>query len=399
MYSVTAPAIDCDIQSGNRPDNANQQKETETPKSDFVIGPETSSRREFKSVEPDEIAAKILQMHVAADVLIDAAASRPKLVDGEEDPSFEMPGILLRPRNEPLLESQSTASATEKALEPKIVVPRKNGPSFKALLLSTLVVAGAGGGALALGMANLFQQDDPTSRFVETELITPSHTIESLIAADTLSSAQDSSKSTLLPNASFSAAATSRQVAVAKQRIRNAFAVGNTGNSSLALSDLKENHSAGLSDEKAQERLARIGTSVAAKASPRSANSYPQFASTARDVPIPRDFSGQRRPARTEQIERSQPGQNLSGAAAKQAPQSSTIKTTADVSYPNVGKILASVNFRNSEDKDATVLAVIPENTEVRFDECGTWWCGVLYDGQTGYVGQKFLEKTAQKVE
>jgi hypothetical protein len=399
MYSVTAPAIDFDIQSGNRPDNANQQKESETPGSDFTIGPETSSRQEFKSVEPDEIAAKILQMHVAADVTIDAEVPRPKLVDGEEDATFEMPGILLRPRKEPLLQSQSMASATERAIEPKVIVPRKNGPSFKALLLSTLVVAGAGGGAVALGMAGLFQQDDSTSRFVETELITPSHTIESLINADALSSAHGSSKSTLSASASFSAAATSRQVAVAKQRIRNAFAVGNTGNSSLALSDLKENHSDGQSDEKAQERLARIGTSVAAKASSRSVNPYPQFASTARDVPLPRDFKGQRSPARTEQIERSQPDQDHSGAATKQAPQSATDKTTADVSYPNVGKILASVNFRNSEDKDATVLAIIPENTEVRFDECGTWWCGVLYDGQTGYVGQKFLEKTAQKVE
>jgi hypothetical protein len=399
MYSVTAPAIDCDIQSGNRPDNANQQKETETPKSDFVIGPKTSSRREFKSVEPDEIAAKILQMHVAADIPIDAEVPRPKLVDSEEDASFEMPGILLRPRKEPLLESQSTACATEKALEPKIVVLRKNGPSFKALLLSTLVVAGAGGGALALGMAGFFQQDDSTSRFVETELITPSHTIESLIDADALASTQYSSKSTLSPSAPFSAAATSRQVAVAKQRIRNAFAVGNTGNSSLALSDLKENHSDGLSDKKAQERLARIGTSVAAIASTRSANSYPQFASTARDIPLPRDFSGQKSPVRTEPIERSQSGQDLSGVANNQVPPTSTIKTTSDVSYPNVGKILASVNFRNSEDKDATVLAIIPENTEVRFDECGTWWCGVLYDGQTGYVGQKYLERTAQKVE
>ncbi|CTQ54080.1 hypothetical protein LP7551_02612 [Roseibium album] len=399
MYSVTAPAIDCDIQSGNRPDNANQKKETKTPSSELIIGAKSNSRREFKSVEPDEIAAKILQMHVAADVPIDSEASRPKLVDGEEDPSFEMPGILLRPRKEPLLESQSTASATEKTFEPKVDVLRKNGPSFKALLLSTFVVAGAGGGALALGMAGLMQQDDSTSRFVETELITPSHTIESLIDADTLSSAQGSSKSTLSPSASFSAAATSRQVAVAKQRIRNAFAVGNTGNNSLALSDLKKNHSDGLSDEKAQERLARIGTSDAARASSRGVNPYPQFASTARDIPLPRDFKGQRSPVRTEQIKRSQASNDLSGAAAKQAPQTPTTETNADVSFPNVGKILASVNFRNSEDKDATVLAVIPENTEVRFDECGTWWCGVLYDGRTGYVGQKYLERTAQKVE
>jgi hypothetical protein len=399
MYSVTAPAIDCDIQSGNRPDNASQQKEPKTPKSELIIGPHINSQHELKSVEPSEIAAKILQMHVSAEETTEVEAPRPKLVENEEDANFEMPGILLRPRKAPQFESRSTTSGTEKASEPKLAMLRKNGPSFKALVLSTLVVAGAGSAALAFGMAGLFQHDDSDSRIVETELITPSPTIESLISADALSSTSNNQTSSHAPNKTFSAAATSRQVAVAKQRIRNAFAVGNTGNNSPALSDLKENHSDGLPDEKVQERLARFGATVPVQPSTRSSRSYPQFASTARDVPLPRDFSGQTNPVRTEQIERSQANRDLEITATKHAPQVSSGKPTPDASHPNVGKILASVNFRNSEDKDATVLAVIPENAEVLFDECGTWWCGVLYQGKTGYVGQKYVERTAQKVE
>ena len=75
----------------------------------------------------------------------------------------------------------------------------------------------------------------------------------------------------------------------------------------------------------------------------------------------------------------------------------STPETSAAASdFPLSAKIKSSVNLREAQNKDATVLAVIPAGAEVRFNTCGNWWCGVQYDGKTGYVGESFLEPQQQ---
>ena len=52
--------------------------------------------------------------------------------------------------------------------------------------------------------------------------------------------------------------------------------------------------------------------------------------------------------------------------------------------YPHSGKTTASVNMRSSEQKNSEIIAVIPGNTAISFNECGKWWCGVEYEGKTG---------------
>ncbi|WP_415717187.1 SH3 domain-containing protein [Roseibium sp.] len=372
MYSVTAPAFDCDFQSGNLPDNAAKQQDTlfqnTNPSKPFYQEEQTGLR----PVEPSEIAAKILQMHGAAEEKLEAATRQPRLVESEDDHGFEMPGVLLRPRKEPRHE----VSVPEPALlakEPSIYADTaKRGPSFKSLALFTLIVAGASGTYMMLGMPGLDRQAAEESRLVQTELISPAPTIESLIAEDSLNSAKNAEPS-----------ATPREVALAKQRIRNAFAVGNTSRPASAseVQPLPANSTGNL-----EARALASG----------QAGVYPLYASTAKHVPLPVVNQGQQPQVTAPVTSEEGPAPTASPVLEPSTPATTEQTLTPDPAYPNTGKILASVNLRESEDKDATVLAVIPENTDVRFNECGTWWCGVIHDGKTGFVGQKYLERSVQ---
>lgn len=62
-------------------------------------------------------------------------------------------------------------------------------------------------------------------------------------------------------------------------------------------------------------------------------------------------------------------------------------------SHPYFGVTTVDVNLRESDDNGAEILMVLPQGTEVRFSECGQWWCSVTHEGLTGYVGQRFIAR------
>ena len=57
------------------------------------------------------------------------------------------------------------------------------------------------------------------------------------------------------------------------------------------------------------------------------------------------------------------------------------------------GTITASVNLRATGTKNGKIIGVVPEGSEVSFNDCGKWWCEVVHDGKTGFVGQKFVDR------
>jgi uncharacterized protein YgiM (DUF1202 family) len=54
--------------------------------------------------------------------------------------------------------------------------------------------------------------------------------------------------------------------------------------------------------------------------------------------------------------------------------------------------VTANVNLRKSDQKDAEVLAVIPESAKIAVGSCDKWWCEVQYAGKSGFVGVKFVD-------
>ncbi len=64
----------------------------------------------------------------------------------------------------------------------------------------------------------------------------------------------------------------------------------------------------------------------------------------------------------------------------------------ADSQTSQSGHVTASVNLRGDDKKDAQILAVVPEDAEVKVGACDKWWCAVTYEGQTGFVGVKYVK-------
>lgn len=71
----------------------------------------------------------------------------------------------------------------------------------------------------------------------------------------------------------------------------------------------------------------------------------------------------------------------------------SQIQDLREAPSPKSGTTTATVNLRETEDKNAKIVAVLPEGTEVRYSDCSKWWCNVAHGGKSGYVGQKFLAR------
>lgn len=72
-------------------------------------------------------------------------------------------------------------------------------------------------------------------------------------------------------------------------------------------------------------------------------------------------------------------------------PLSASAETSPDAEE-QPASVTADVNLRKSDEKDAEVLAVIPDNSKVDVGTCGKWWCEVSYAGKSGFVGVKFID-------
>jgi len=381
MYFVSVPAAACDDQTGDIPDNAPPKSQKADLK---LVAPSKASAVETEPPEPDpsSLAARILQMHATAEPEEKPGCRPPRFVGDQDDTSFEVPGVLKRgasPPRKPGLDPEP--------VPPPVTAPpgpsAGTGPSFKAMLISTIFALSAAGAAVMVFWPSS-SETPADNRQVATELISAEPTIEGLIDADATANRT--------ANAQNSSGPSSDQIAAAKQRIRLAFADSGRGISSAASQAAVASAPARDAD-KVQARLAPVPSGPAPTLSPHQPAPFPQVASTrATAFAIPA-LSATGQTAQTTLTlapEEQQPG---AAASLEGEPARSEPVIAQDPDYPNSGKILASVNLRQSEDKDGQILTTIPAGTEVSFDTCGTWWCGVSFEGQKGFVGQKFLER------
>ena len=360
MYTVSAPAIDCDSQSGPCPDDATDKHKTKNSfenAAQFRPAPSPDAQR---ALEASEVAAKILQMHDLSRHKEKAVRRSPELVNAADDAEFSMPGVALHPRKEP--EASRTIDDRRKPTTSPVPPAGRNGPGFLALALSTALFAIAGGLLLNFATFGSRSGEESANRLVRTEALTAKPVLAAPLS-DT------GFKQDALPEPK----ATRAQITLAKQRLRQAFAEGNTG-APTAISSRPEK----------QQAVQRSSTPGDLRLSPHP-EGYPMFASAAQDLPLPGGF-GQ---------EGGSPGPGSQPIASTE-PGRADARPPTSPDYPNTGKISASVNLRQSADKNAAVLTVIPEGTKVRFDTCDTWWCGVSFDGRKGFVGRNYLERSVQ---
>ncbi|MCV0425142.1 MAG: hypothetical protein K5905_06700 [Roseibium sp.] len=417
MYYVNVPAASCDEEQGHRTDDAtNKNNKTDLK---LVSNSEGSSDtgEEIQPFDPSEIAAKILQMHASADEVKAAASREPKMVWGQEDTSFEIPGVLRRPRE------TDTYAGLQPEPVPEVAQPSRKtgsflkGPSSIVLVCCALVALAAGGTAAIFTLSGPSGQEAAVSRAVETEAIATEPATDNIVATAASENSDDiASTSTIVAPemqqvAGETVAATPQQIAKAKDRIRDAFATGNSGapaTSSQEALTSSDQPVETLADQ-AQLRLEQGASTAEAPLTASTPDNLPVIASTAESVPIPDNLiptsAGATEPqsgSQTPVVNTPEPGPGLQAplAEATSSEPAKPVETAAalpsDPSYPNAATTSASVNMRQSEEKNAKIIAVIPQNTQVQFNECGKWWCGVSYDGKTGFVGEKYLVRSTQ---
>lgn len=394
MYSVSAPANTCDTRTGRNEDQTPEQAETCDPRS--VSGSQSNDefRDTLQSIDPGELAAKILQLHTDAKDKHASDIKRPRMIeDGEED-TFEMPNVLQDRSIRELPKSTPIQVTDNRSKNP---AKNSGGPSFRFLLASTLVIGLAGGAALALGLPEMLNAEKNVARPVETELIlaNPSLDTPSSETSGTLVSGEENRDSNGWPSA------TPAQIAKAKDRIQIAFAVGGSSTPdpvTLARVSKKTATNSTSSPPRATDQSDRRIDAVNAE-EPSLRTGYPLLASNATVTPIPSPLASS---AETRESAAIEPvvsaSQNAVDENASRLPVRSGAEQT-NVSYSNTGRTLASVNMRSTEDKNGKIIAVIPEDTHVSFQDCGAWWCDVTYQGKTGFVGQKFLARPASREE
>ncbi|MCK7614785.1 SH3 domain-containing protein [Roseibium sediminicola] len=394
MYFVPAPAAACDDFAGTTPDNAPKQKSRTELKLVPNASPEQIGPPNDPELDAGILAARILQMHAASDPLGQPGCRPPKLVDAQEDPALELPGILKRqdrpgaaPRlaPQPVPQPAQWAGCSGKA---------RTAPGFQALLASTVLIAALTAGGLYFASGHFL--DGQQTRTVATQSIAAVPTIESLIAED--AAAQEPYSDAANPNPS------PQQIAQAKARIRSAFhAASAAAHTSDDFSRPLSNRNVPATEDSAKDQGRLVATTSITEAtpSPQATGGPPSEAgnvsettiAAVRAAPVDKDT-----PITADPKTSSSEGPSVAiatAAAGTGAPaEAATVAEANAGGYPNTGTVTASVNFRQSQDKDATVLGVIPAGTQVQYDNCGLWWCGIVHQGQAGFVGQKFLERS-----
>ena len=342
--------------------------------------PRTEASQMSSEIDPSSLAARILQMHAASGELEQRQpARRPQLVGTAEDAAFDIPGVLQRPspfRRSTGLDPVPVPAPKSAA---RVSARLRSGPSFGALVASTLLIVAVGSGAVLFGLTDLLagnpaQDEIAQDRFVSTQRIAAEPTIASLIAE---SDAEALGRS----NLTSAPAASPEQIARAKDRIREAFAAG--GRASALPGDPAGPASAAAVDPEEAKIQARL---IPAESDP-----VPAGASQISSPPL---ASADALPAAGD-AEPLQPGLEPETALAAGTADNDKAQGLAagTDSLSDTGKILVAVNLRQSQEKDAPVIAVVPANSAVSVGECGSWWCEVVYEGKRGFVGQKYVER------
>ncbi|MFC6656081.1 SH3 domain-containing protein [Roseibium salinum] len=244
----------------------------------------------------------------------------------------------------------------------------RNGPSFKALLISSLLIVAAGSGALAVSMTGLLQDRGDGSRTVETLSITAEPTIESLIAgSDGVSSGGSTAGET-------AAGEIDTAKAQAKAQIRKVFAARDP-NASASV-----NQAAAVADTAQDPSPDKIQARVEPRQAGEAGNTLSEAGATGSAL------------AQTGQTGAAVPAAGEISTASEQS-ETGIETLPGDPAYTNTGLVSVAVNLRQTADNDSEVLTVVPENSEVRFSECGPWWCNISYEGQSGFISQKYLQR------
>lgn len=366
MSTVAAHTKPCDPRNEGTPDNAN----TSTPASENPDIPEENdlkfSSENAAPIDPGALAARILQLS-AANTAAQTPPKKPRVL-WQDDTPLEVPEVLAQPGS-----SRSCRETRRNRHRQNRGAPG-SGPTFTALLISTILIGFAGGGAVALGLPDLMAGDEPPVKKVLTQTISP----EEIVAGGTAS-----------PVA----------VAKAKDRIRQAFSETRqqdqippaSGDPAIAMVTSAQTATtaagstwiklAGTDDPQTTATTPEKPASVSSNAiapvispapgSPAAVSTRPMALSPATDT----------RQANADEVHGSSALQETPGPDLQEPP------------YPNTGITTDSVNMRESDDKDAEIVAVLPEGTEVRYSDCSKWWCNVAHGGKSGYVGQKFLAR------
>ncbi|GAA0782380.1 hypothetical protein E1180_07445 [Roseibium denhamense] len=321
------------------------------------------------------LAARILQLHSANADPGGLPPKRPKAtwLEEEDEPPLDIPRVLTKP------DPASSAHLDQPAPSAPTVHAPPSPPGFRYLALSTLVIGFVGGGALAVEFDVLKLESGATDLTVNTETIN-------------------------VPASPLLEKPSGAQIASAKERIRDAFAAGTS-----AASDLTPE------PETAAQSPAPRREPVSGPATPDPhLRAAVRLASTAATLPVssgirpapagngPAGIGHAHAPA-TPQTDHSASPRDIPGRSdqlrpdtvplsVQEPPQDLATGVSVDPAYPNSGRTTVSVNLRESEDKNADIVAVIPENTGIRFKDCGRWWCGVSFNGAQGFVGKDFME-------
>jgi hypothetical protein len=389
MYFVSAPAAACEDFAGIHSDNAPKKiKKTDLKLVPNIQGSEAAEADEHVATS-DALAAKILEMHAASSPPEQPACRPPKLKGASDDPAFEVPGVLKRSEKKITPSSFPPDPVPQPATGRPVFTGLQKHPGFKILLVGSLLVLSAGGLAAFYSPGASIGDG---ARTVPTERIAAEPTIESLIAGSTPSGQEPAGTLT-------SGTPTAEQIARAKDRIRDAFQesgrpAGLNTDPTLPLSSPP----ARAQNGKVQARLTTPASAPSSAASPHTPRGSRRVTSDGAAVAI----------AASTAATSSRPGPaavattTLEAAEDQSVPSHNNASEAAGVpgapalseAYPNTGRTIAAVNFRRTGDKNAEVFGTIPAGTEVRFDSCGTWWCGVVHEGREGFVGQKYLERS-----
>ncbi|TYC63276.1 SH3 domain-containing protein [Rhodobacterales bacterium] len=402
MYSSSAPATACDNDADLSTDNAHPSRARNDLKivgleSNSATPPTNQDAAEAEKSEPETnlIAAKILKMHASAednahDDARPSGADHGGVQEGPDiRPFSEMPSLLRREMDgaDELDQIETDASdwTPERRSAKRSSRPAGNGPSFRTLVVSTIVVVVAGGAAMALGLRDFVRRDDTSSISAQTQTPAAEPTIESLIADGSEAGALE------IPTNS-DGSPTANQIASAKEQIRRALNDGLAGKPvAVTGSPDLQNGTTETSDGKIQARL------VPAPAPAASATGEPrqirQGTIRVSNRAAAADATGDA--ALMEEGDPILPGSD--DALADESGSTQATETAAlNGSFPHTGKTVSAVNMRQSAESGAEVIAVVPGSAEVRYSQCGEWWCNISYDGKSGYISARFLDQTAQ---
>ncbi|WP_299471316.1 SH3 domain-containing protein [uncultured Roseibium sp.] len=400
MYPVAAPANSCDQNSTSK----SSRRPEKAPKCDLKIVGGGQSNKDFqeslRSIDPSELAAKILQLHANANEKATLEKQAPKLVDEPDDKQFDIPNVLRKQDGSERLADVVRQSQEAKESRKARANTDSSGPSFKFLLAITLSIGLAGGAAMALGIPDMLKSENTDLRPVATERIVAVPEIDR--SSNTQSDGEALPVSVNEDNMAGGSTLTAEpaQIAKAKDRIRAAFAAG--GASAPSSSPTLTSGRNSLTDQPSflapavSENAALADTTLPERAD------YPVLASNSPAAVLPEkaiDPASSPGVADTSQstvaplASTDTSGENANRSESSPLP---TENTDASTSFPNAARTLASVNMRVSEEKNGRILAVIPSGTQVKYGTCGTWWCSVEHDGKTGFIGQRYLERSAQ---